>query len=131
MQHEGSLAVVRAWQDAANRRDVDRLVELSDPDIEVIGPRGSGKGHQLLCDWLRRAGLTLETRRAFVRGNVVVAAQHGVWRSVESGDVTGEADVASLFRVDRQRVVQFARYDSLDEALKAAGLNDQDETPPG
>jgi hypothetical protein len=99
--------------------------------FEVIGPRRSGSGQQLLRDWLRRAGLTLDTRRAFVRGNVVVVAQHRVWRSAESGEMTGEADVASLFRVDGQRVVQFARYDSLAEALKVAGLSDQDERSLG
>ncbi len=131
MQRDGPLAIVQAWQDAANARDVARLLDLSDPDIEVIGPRGSGCGHQLLRDWLGRAGLSLETRRVFVRGDAVVLAQHGVWRSVETGEVTGEADLASRFRVDGRRVVQFARHDSLDAALAEAGLRYSDETSPG
>ena len=73
--------VVRRWLDAANRQDVDALLALSDPDIEVVGPRGSARGHQALREWLARAGLALETRRAFSRADVVVLAQHGVWRS--------------------------------------------------
>src|SRR5919204_2961087 len=129
MPHESPLAVVRAWQDAANRQDIDRVVELSEPDIEVVGPRGSGRGHPLLRDWLHRAGLSLETLRVFVRGNVIVLAQHGVWRSSETGAVVGEQDVASVFRVHSQRVVQLARYDRLDDALREAGLNYGDEAP--
>jgi hypothetical protein len=39
----------------------------------------------------------------------------------------GQANVASVFRVGGQRVVPFARYDSRAEALKVAGLSDQDE----
>jgi hypothetical protein len=130
MQQESPPAVVRAWQDAANVKDIDRLVELSDPDIEVVGPRGSGRGHRLLREWLGRAGLSLETRRVFVRGNAVVVAQHGVWRSAETGEVTGERDVASLFRVAGRRVAYFARYDSLDDALREAGLDYGDEAEP-
>jgi len=129
MQQENPLAVVRAWLDAANRQDGDRLVELSDPKIEVIGPRGSSYGHQLLRDWLGRAGLSLETQRVFVRGNVVVLAQHGRWRSVETGESTGQRDLACLFRVDGRRVTQFACDDSLDEAMQAASLNGLDEVP--
>ena len=128
MQRGSPVAIVQAWQHAANAQDVDRLLELSDPDIEVIGPRGSGRGHQLLRDWLGRAGLNLETRRVFARGDVVVLAQHGVWRSVETGEGAGEADLASRFRVDGRRVVQFARHDSLDAALAEAGLDYSDES---
>jgi len=105
------------------------LVELSAPDIEVVGPRGSGHGYQLLREWLARAGLHLSTLRAFARDNVVVVAQHGVWRSLETGEVTGSRDLASRFRVEGQRVVQFARYDDLDVALDEAGLHDSDEIP--
>ncbi len=121
------FALVQAWQDAANHQDYDRLVELSTPDIEVVGPRGSGHGYQLLQAWLGRAGLHLTTLRAFARDNVVVVAQRGVWRSVETGEVTSERDLASRFRSDGQRVVQFARYDTLDVALDEAGLHYSDE----
>ena len=129
MQQEDAVAVVYAWQDAANRQDVERLVALSDANIEIVGPRGSGFRQQLLRDWLARAGLTIETQRTFTRENVVVVAQHGVWRSVENGEVTGEADLASRFRVEQGRVVQFARHDRLDTALAEAGLSEADECP--
>ena len=123
------FALVQAWQDAANDQDIDRLLELSAPDIEIVGPRGSGYGHQLLRDWLGRAGLQLTTRRAFVRDNAVVLAQHGVWHSVETGAVTGERELASRFRVADQHITQFARHDSLDSALQEAGLQYADEIP--
>jgi hypothetical protein len=129
MRGEGPVAVVAAWQDAVNRQDVERLVALSSPDIELGGPRGSGRGSGLLRLWFRRAGLRLRTRRVFARGEVVVVAQRGVWRDGETGEVVGEADFASCFRVAGERVARFARYDSLDAALAAAGLTQADETP--
>jgi antitoxin (DNA-binding transcriptional repressor) of toxin-antitoxin stability system len=129
MHLENSLDVVRAWLNAVNSRDYELVIERSDPDIEIVGPRGSGYGHQLLRDWLDHARLSLETLRAFARGDTVVVAQRGIWRSVETGEVIGEADVASLFRVEGGRVAQYARYDSLAEALKQAGLDYADETP--
>ena len=132
MPYTNPAALVQAWQDAANSQDIDRLLALSAPAIEIIGPRGSGFGHQLLRDWLGRAGLHLTTLRVFARDNVVVVAQHGVWRSPETGEVTGERDLASSFRVAGAQVVQFARHDTLDAALAAAGLAAADAQPlPG
>jgi hypothetical protein len=127
MHSQSPVAVVQAWQEAANRQDAERLVELSAPDVEVVGPRGSGRGHQLLRDWLARAGVTLETRRAFARGDAVVLAQTGVWRSAETGEVAGERAIASRFRVRGGRVAQVARYDDLAAALREAGLGESDE----
>ena len=127
MQHESPFAIVQAWQDAANSQNIERLVELSAPDIEIVGPRGSGRGIQLLRDWLGRAGLHLATLRVFARGNTVVLAQHGVWRSLDTGEVTGERILASRFQVADHRVAQIARHDSLDVALNEAGLDYLDE----
>lgn len=124
-----SSEVVKHWVEAANRQDVGALLALSDPDIEVIGPRGSARGHQTLREWLARAELGLETRRTFRRGDVVVLAQHGVWRSPQSGEVVGEADVASSFRVVGERVVRYARHNDLVVALQEAGLGASDEMP--
>src|SRR5579885_1950192 len=110
MQEQDSLAVVNDWVAAANAQDAERLVELSDPNIEIVGPRGSGFGHQLLRDWLARAGLELETLRTFARGGLVVLEQRGVWHSQDSGKVTGDKVLASFFQAKDGRVVKFARY---------------------
>lgn len=129
-QPSTSLRVVRAWQEAANQRDVERLLELSAPDIEVVGPRGSGFGRQLLKEWLGRAGLTLTTLHEFVRGETVVLEQRGVWHDLDTGAVTGDKTLASAFRVnDQQQIARFARYDQLGEALEATGLDHTDEHP--
>ena len=127
MPQENPVEVVQAWVAAANAQGIGRLVALSDPEIEVGGPRGTGRGSQLLRDWMGRAGLTLQTQRTFARGNTVVLEQRGVWRSLETGEITGERILASLFQVVGQRVVKFARYDGLDEALAAGELSLADQ----
>lgn len=119
-----ALSVARAWIDAANRQDAERLAELSSPDIRISGPRGTVRGTYILGEWLKRAGLTLENKRAFAQGRAVVVAQHGVWRS---GENSGEADVASRFEVDGGRVVAYERFEDLGTALAAAGLKPSDE----
>lgn len=128
MQVTSPVSLVQAWQEAVNSRDVARLVELSDPDIEVVGPRGTARGHQVLRGWLGRAGLHLGTPRVFARGDAVVVAQRAVWRSVETGDVVGEGAIASCFRVAGGRVARFARHERLEAALAEAGLDRADET---
>ena len=43
MQEHGGVSevhVVEAWHAALNEGDVDRLVGLSHPDVEIGGPRG-------------------------------------------------------------------------------------------
>ena len=59
------------WVEAANREDAHRLEELSSPEIEIVGPRGTVRGAAILQEWRGRAGLTLETRRGFARGKTV------------------------------------------------------------
>lgn len=128
MRNESPASIVEAWQDAANEQDADRLLALSDPNIEIVGPRGSAHGHQILRDWLERAGLTLTTLRVFERGDTVVVEQHGVWRSLETGEDVDERPLASSFHVNGGRVTRVARFDSLSAAFDAAGFERSDET---
>jgi ketosteroid isomerase-like protein len=121
------LQVVQNWQEAVNARDAQALMACSDPKIEIVGPRGSAFGHDVLRQWLERAGLTLSPQRNFQHNQTVVVAQHAVWRSAES-EIIGEADVASVFRVGDDKVLYYARFDSLEEALQHGGLTEDHET---
>lgn len=121
------VLIAQAWQEAVNAQDRDRLLELSHPQIEIVGPRGVAQGHEVLLTWLGRAGLSLETKRVFAGERSVVFAQHGVWRSPETGELQGEAKVATSFRLENGQVIQLARYDTLAEALAHAGLSEADE----
>lgn len=105
---ERPLDTARAWQTAANRQDIGTLTALSDPEIEIVGPRGSARGHTILRDWLARAGLSLESRRYFARDDAVVIDQHGIWQSAESGEIVGEADVTTSFRIADGRITRIA-----------------------
>lgn len=116
-----AVDVVREWLAASNAADAERLVELSSPDIEIIGPRGSARGHDVLREWLARAGARFDAERVFSADERVVVEQHGVWHGPD-GQLRGEARVASRFVVRGGRVQLVQRYDRLDEALAHAGL---------
>jgi hypothetical protein len=133
------LEVVESWHSAVTACDVEQLCALSSRDVEVVGPRGIGRGHDVLRQWFRRGGLTAEPLRYFVgsRGQVVVE-QRGRWFSPEavtvedSGrwfipDTTSERIVATAFSVVAGRVVRYQRFDKLGDALTAAALTDDDE----
>jgi hypothetical protein len=121
MAREQAIETVIAWQTAVNARDIDRLLELSDPGIEIAGPRGGGHGHDLLRAWLDRASIHLTTERVFARGAVVVVAQRATWHD-EHGAPNDTATVASSFRVADGRVTRVARHDHLADALAEMGL---------
>ena len=133
MQEHGGVSevhVVEAWHAALNEGDVDCLVGLSHPDVKIGGPRGVGRGVQLLREWVDRANAHLDPRRVFSHGSTVVVEQAGQWRSAESGKVIGSQTVASVFAVCDGMVTSLVRYDDLSQALKAAGLDQSDEIRP-
>ncbi len=124
------VQVVRSWHDALNDGDVEHLVSLSHSDIEVGGPRGAGRGTQILREWVGRAGVHLDPRRVFHRGDMVSVEQEAKWRSADSGEVTGDQVVASVFVVRDGRIVSVLRYPGLADALRAANLNESYEVRP-
>ena len=117
-----AVTVVLEWHQALNAGDLERLVALSADDVEVGGPRGSGRGRQLLREWFGRAGIRMVPRRAFAVGEAVVVEQAAAW-----GDGGEEQVVATAFEVSAGLVQRVVRYDQLDAALLAAGLTEADE----
>ncbi|MBB4638322.1 ketosteroid isomerase-like protein [Longimicrobium terrae] len=128
--HTTPVDAVHAWIEAVNDADADRLVALSDARVEIIGPRGSVRGAEVLRDWLTRAGLTMQASRTFARGTAVVVHGRGVWRAPD-GAVLGEQDVASRFVVEEGKIAAYERFDDLAAALARAGLAEEDEVSAG
>jgi ketosteroid isomerase-like protein len=121
------LAIVRAWHQALNQGDVDRLVALSRKDIEVGGPRGTTRGAQALREWFGRVGIRLEPRQMFHRQQTVVVEQDAQWHAPGTGEVTGHQVPASIFTVHNEQVTSVVRYPDLASALAATGLGEADK----
>jgi ketosteroid isomerase-like protein len=133
----GQLAVVQAWLAAVDRADAGAAAALSAPDLEVVGPRGSVRGREVLGPWMARAGFTARPLRWFCGADgAVVVEQDAVWTDPDTGAERGHAVVASRFTVDGGLdggldggvVTRYQRHDDgLPAALAAAGLTGADE----
>jgi ketosteroid isomerase-like protein len=126
-----AVVVVEAWHEALNVGESDRLANLVSDDVEVGGPRGSGRGIDLFRDWVGRAGIHLEPLRIFRRGDIVVVEQSATWRSPETGQSGEPTLAASVFTVRDGLIRSIMRYDDLDTALQIAGLTMEDEIEEG
>lgn len=124
------IAIVQAWHDAVNNGEIDRLAELLDDDVEFGGPRGTGRGASIVRDWARHSGIHLEPNRWFQRDGDVVVEQIATWQLPDAGELTPPSDVSTLFKVRNDLVKRVVRYDSLQEALDAAGLDASAEVRP-
>ena len=122
------LEVVRAWHAAVNAGDADQAMALSTPDIEVGGPRGSGRGRQLLMDWLGQAAIRLDPLRFVCEDQTVVVEQSAQW-ATEDGGFTEPRMVASVFQVQDGLVSRVLRYPDLSSALTAAEIGQIDPSP--
>ena len=125
----GQLGVVEAWLDAVERADVAAAMALCAPDLEVVGPRGSVRGREVLGPWMARAGFTARPLRWFCGADgTVVVEQDATWADPATGAERGRAVVASEFLVADGVIARFRRHDDgLPAALAAAGLRESDE----
>jgi hypothetical protein len=117
-EQEGARQVVLAWHEALNAGAVDRVVALSCEDIEVGGPRGSGRGVQLLEEWLGRSGIHLHPIRMIDGGDRVIVEQDAIWPGDEQVH-----RLASVFRIQGSQITSVLRYPDLPTALAEAGLD--------
>lgn len=125
--NDPELRVVEVWHEALNDGEADRLVGLSHPEVEVGGPRGTGRGTQLLRDWVERANIRLEPQRVFHHADTVVVEQWVQWRSNDTGRVIGGQIVGSVFVVRDGRITRVMRYPDLEGALNATDLDELHE----
>ena len=123
----GPVAVVRAWREALNARDLARMLTLVSDRLEVHTPRGTERGVRPVREFIERqtygVGLHIEQTRLFADGDTVVLAARAELRWVDSGDLADASDIAAVFHVHDERIARIAIHDELRSALAAAGLS--------
>jgi hypothetical protein len=100
---------------------------LCTDDVQVGGPRGTGRGRDLLVGWVGHAGVRLEARRWFCGSGGAVVEQDARWVDGATGEPTAPVRVATAFAVDGGRISGVLRHTELADALAVLGLTSADE----
>jgi hypothetical protein len=126
----GAVAVVHAWREALNARDLARMLTLVDDRIEVLTPGATESGVRSVREFIERqtygVGLHIEQPRLFADRDTVVLAARAELRWVDSGDLADVSDMSAAFLVRDQRIARIEIHDGLRSALAAAGLSASD-----
>lgn len=59
---ENNIEIADQWTKKVNERDIKGVLEVSDPHIELVGPRGMAEGHDILEQWIKESGVKLKTQ---------------------------------------------------------------------
>jgi limonene-1,2-epoxide hydrolase len=125
----GPAEAVTAFIDAFNAEDLDALVAVLDPQVEIQGSRGLVIGHDEARDWATRRPsgdlhqqLVLDGVR--VDGHPAVALIRRRWLWNETGELADEEELGVLVSfADDGRIARWQPFDDRAEALRAAGLD--------
>src|SRR5215207_1082322 len=130
-----AAAVVRAWREALNARDLARMLTLVSDRIEVLTPRGTERGVRSVREFMERqtygVGLHIEQPRLFADGDTVVLAARAELRWVDNGELADADDMAAVFHVHDERIARMEIHHELRSALAAAGLSASDLVSDG
>ncbi len=119
---EDTINIADQWTDKVNQRDIKGVLDVSDPHIELIGPRGIAEGHDILRQWITESGIKLETQGHYAKGNEVISVQRATWEN-QNGHVT----IYTFMEIKNGKVHRLGRYDTLDDALGQCQLNEEDK----
>lgn len=114
------ITIAKAWIEALNQRNSESLKQLSAPDIEIMGPRGSAFGQEALLDWFERVRLQLQTLSFELISGWVLAQQTAIWQLPEG---PSQAQVVSALWVEDSKVKRYARFDNLAQALETLKIS--------
>ncbi len=119
---ENIIETADEWTERVNARDIAGVLAISDHNIEIIGPAGSGIGHNTLMQWVEDSHIHLITQTRYAKGDKVVFEQ------VETRDgERGEVTVFTYLEIKHGKVCELARYDTLDDAFGSSGLSEEDK----
>jgi ketosteroid isomerase-like protein len=135
---ERNIELVRAGVDAFTRGDIDAVLAIMDPDVEVFTPPGLANagtyhGHEGFLHWTAQwleawEGFSIELEEIEAVGDAHVIAQiHQRARGRGSG-VEVEMRIVYMFEARNGKAVRFHLYPDRDSALAAVRHRSADRT---
>ena len=135
-----NVEVVRRAYDAWNREDLDAFLSVVHPDAKwrgdgvedlFIGIKTLYQGHAGFREWWNAVHepwdyFKSHVQRMFVGGDYVVTVVRFEAKGRESGAQVELPFLTNVMGLKDGLIVEFNAYYSLEEALKAAGLSEQD-----
>ncbi len=113
----------RAFVEAFNDRDLDRFVEIVDPEVELHSMRGTVRGREAARDWATRApgGVqqTIEIVGSEAAPGRVLLDIDRVWNWAEDGSYASTDEMAWLFEVEDGLVTSWRPFEDRAEARAA------------
>ena len=123
--------VVRSYNKALGAVDVDAMLAFVHEDCEVVSSRGVMRGHESVRAFAARQSYGVRMvpaeQRYFARGETVVVYGTVEWRYVESDELAGRDDGATVWTVRNGRIARLEICEELAPALASAGLTRADE----
>ena len=126
-----NLALAHEVIDAVERRDLDALIELTDPDVEwrsafVAGTGGVYRGHAGMAEYVRDMKdawdiVRLDVDHEIGVGDVVVFVGRIHYRGKGSG-VEDETESGYVLKFENGKLVGFRPFRDPETALGAIGL---------
>ncbi len=129
-----NVDVVRRWLEAYNRRDIEELLELSDPDIEFrsifaqIESGGAFRGETGVYEYFKTIGDAYETFQVLQdefrdAGAAVWLSAQAVWTGRGSG-ASDTTRIAVVVWLRKAKVMRVETFTGRAAALEAAGLEE-------
>ena len=127
-----NVEIVRRWIDGYNHRDMDGLVELTSPDLEVQSVfEFDFRGYEGLRTYFLELDGAYDDFQVVPSDLIdagaaaVVMVAHAKWRGKDS-TVEGETPVQIAFWLRAGRVFRIKTFRDRRDALEAVGLSAQD-----
>jgi ketosteroid isomerase-like protein len=127
-----NVELARQVFDGITRRDVSRLIALTDPEVEwrsffAVGEEGMYRGHERMRQYVNDLSEAFEYLRPELAdmldaGDIVVGVGRIHYRGRESG-VEMESSAGWMFKFRDGMVVSFRAFREPEQALESVGLS--------
>lgn len=123
---------VRAFVEAFNQEDLDALVAVLDPEVEIQASRGIVIGHEEARRWATRNPAGHLRQRLLLdgledEGAHVIASVRRRWHWREDEDVADETALTVVATIRDGLIARWQPFEDRDDARRAAGGGDRDQ----